>query len=53
MIGYSILNQETLRLSSIFLTQIDSYIMAFRYSKVNDDVEMRTTACNISTLYYI
>lgn len=48
MIGYS-LDQSSITVLSVFLTQIDSYILAFVYK----DNSMSTIECTISTLYYI
>lgn len=55
MIGYSLVNQEQYNRigtsNAIFLTQIGSYIIAFRHS--NLDQSINTIECTISTLYYI
>lgn len=48
MIGYSI-DQSSIGLLSTFLTQVDSYIIAFIYS----NNAMNIVECTISTLYYI
>ena len=55
MIGYSLVNQEQYNrigaLTAIFLTQIGSYIIAFKHN--NLDQLINTIECTISTLYYI
>lgn len=55
MIGYSLVNQEQFnrigKSTAIFLTQIGSYIIAFKHS--NFDQSINTIECTISTLYYI
>ena len=53
MIGYSLVNQEQYNRigtsTAIFLTQIGSYIIAYKHF----DQSISTIECTISTLYYI
>lgn len=55
MIGYSLVNQEEHNRigtsTAIFLTQIGSYIIAYRHNNFNQSIS--TIECTISTLYYI
>lgn len=55
MIGYSLVNQGQYgRIGTsfaVFLTQIGSYIIAFKHS--NFDQSINTIECTVSTLYYI